>query len=33
MEAFIETNIVVKAPFVKVWDALINADQTEQYMY
>lgn len=33
MQPFIEAQIIINAPKEQVWDALINPDMTEQYMF
>ncbi|MBE2288222.1 MAG: SRPBCC domain-containing protein [Chitinophagaceae bacterium] len=33
MESFIKTSVEINAPIATVWDALINPDRTEQYMF
>ena len=33
MSLFIRNNIDINAPAAKVWDALINPDQTKKYMF
>ena len=33
MSLFIENNITINAPQSKVWDALVNPEQTKKYMF
>lgn len=33
MEAYIKTGITIDAPIAAVWDALVNPDLTERYMF
>ncbi len=33
MEAYIKTSITIQAPISDVWDALVNPDLTERYMF
>lgn len=33
MDAYIKTSITIQAPIANVWDALVNPDLTERYMF
>lgn len=33
MEKFIQNSIIIDAPAAKVWDALVNPEQTKKYMF